>query len=107
MDLYFHSAADAITALPKYRADQRRGLLLTGDIATMRRLVDGAGIEAVNIGGIHAKSGRSPRMRYVFLSPEEETELRDLAARGVTITAQDVPGARPVALTEVLAGVHP
>ena len=42
MDVYFHSATDAIAALPKYRADPRPGILLTGDIATMRRLVDEA-----------------------------------------------------------------
>lgn len=107
MDLYFHSAAAAVDALPGYRADSRRGLVLTGDIDTMRRLVDGGGIDAVNLGGIHAKTGRVPRMRYVFLSPQEETSLRDLAAQGVTVTAQDVPNARPVALNEVLEGVEP
>jgi len=107
MELYFHSAASAVEALPGYRADGRRGLVLTGDIDTMRRLVDGGGIDAVNLGGIHAKAGRSPRMRYVFLSADEETALRNLAAQGVTITAQDVPNARPVALNEVLAGVEP
>ncbi len=56
MEVYFHSADDAIAKLPKYQADARRGLLLTGDIATMRKLVDGAHVEAVNVGGIH--SGR-------------------------------------------------
>jgi PTS system mannose-specific IIB component/fructoselysine and glucoselysine-specific PTS system IIB component len=104
MEVYFHSAASAIPVIQKYRADSRPGLLLTGDIATMRKLVEGAGIDTVNVGGIHSKPGRVQRMRYVFLSPEEEQELRDLAARGVTITAQDVPGARPVPLEDMLGG---
>ncbi len=105
MDLYFHTAADAIIAIPRYRADARRGLLLTGDIDTMRRLVDGgAGIAAVNVGGIHFRAGRTQRLRYVFLSPEEETALRELAAHGAGVTAQDVPGARPIALADILAG---
>src|SRR5215211_6105637 len=43
MEVYFHSAASAIAAIPTYRTDERPGLLLTGDIATMRTLVDGAG----------------------------------------------------------------
>lgn len=107
MDVYFHSAADAIGALPRYRADRRHGILVTGDIATMRCLVENAGVDAVNIGGIHSRAGRTPRLRYVFLSPEEETQLRELAAHGVVVTAQDVPGARPVGLADVLRGVEP
>jgi mannose/fructose/N-acetylgalactosamine-specific phosphotransferase system component IIB len=107
MEVFFHSAADAIAALPKYRADPRKGILLTGDIATMRQLVDGAGVTAVNVGGIHSRAGRIQRMRYVFLTHEEEQDLRDLAAHGATVTAQDVPGARPVSLDDLIAGAEP
>ncbi|MEP6493100.1 MAG: PTS sugar transporter subunit IIB [bacterium] len=107
MEVYFHTAADAVAALPKYRADPRPGLLLTGDIATMRRLVDDAGVTAVNVGGIHSRAGRVQRMRYVFLSPDEEQQLRALSQRGATVTAQDLPGARPVSLSDLLAGVEP
>jgi PTS system mannose-specific IIB component/fructoselysine and glucoselysine-specific PTS system IIB component len=106
MSLYFHTAADAVKALRKYRDDPRRGLLLTGDIATMRRLVDGGGIETVNIGGIHSRHDRMQRLRYVFLSPDEERQLRELAERGTKVTAQDVPGARAVSLDDLLAGVE-
>src|SRR5947207_12798522 len=45
MQVYFLSAGDAISAIPEYRADARRGILLTGDIATMLRIVDGTGID--------------------------------------------------------------
>ena len=107
MDVYFHSADDAVGALAGYRGDRRRGMLLTGDIATMARLVDRAAVQQVNIGGIHSRPGRVQRMRYVFLSPEEEQQLRDLEARGVAISAQDVPGAKPVPLHEMLGGVEP
>lgn len=107
MEVYFHSATGAIEALEKYRADPRPGLLLTGDINTMQRLVDGGGVSAVNVGGIHSRAGRVQRMRYVFLSPDEEQQLRALAKRGVAVTAQDVPGARPVSLDDLLAGVEP
>ena len=104
MEVYFHSTEDAIKHLTKYRSDPRAGILLTGDIATMRRLVDAKGIPAVNVGGIHSASSRVQRLRYVFLTPAEEQQLRDLAARGVSVTAQDVPGARPVSLDDLLAG---
>ncbi len=106
MDVYFHTAADAISAIPRYRADPRPGILLTGDIATMRTLVDRADIDAVNIGGIHSRDGRVQRLRYVFLSPDEEQQLRALAARGAKVTAQDVPGARPVSLDDLLTGAE-
>lgn len=107
MDVYFHTAEAAIVTIPQYRSDSRRGLLLTGDIATMRHLVDGAGVVNVNVGGIHSRTGRTPRLRYVFLAPDEEQALRDIAAKGVSVTAQDVPGARAVPLDDLLAGREP
>ena len=104
MDVFFHSASDAIAAMPKYLAESRRGILLTGDIATMQRLVDGGVVHNVNIGGIHSKPGRVQRLRYVFLSPDEESQLRALATNGVKVSAQDLPGARDVSLPDLLAG---
>ena len=44
------------------------------------------------------------RLRYVFLTPDEEVMLRALEARGLAVTAQDVPSTRPVPLADVLAG---
>ena len=107
MDVYFHSADDAVAALAGYRADRRRGILVTGDIATMASLADRGAVKQVNIGGIHSRPGRVQRMRYVFLSPDEEQQLRALEARGVAVTAQDVPGARAVPLDDMLNGVEP
>jgi mannose/fructose/N-acetylgalactosamine-specific phosphotransferase system component IIB len=103
MDVYFESVESAARKLATYRADPRPGLLLTGDIETMAALVEAAGdIRAVNLGGIHHRPGRLQRLRYVFLSPEEVDALRSLVAHGVEVTAQDVPSARPMPLTEVL-----
>jgi mannose/fructose/N-acetylgalactosamine-specific phosphotransferase system component IIB len=103
MDVFFHTVNDAPGCLEKYRSDVRSGILLTGDIDSMQRLVSGGGITAVNVGGIHHRAGRTQRLRYVFLNPDEERALRDLASRGVAVTAQDVPGARPVPLDDLLA----
>lgn len=102
MDVYFHSVGDAGEKLADYRTDRRRGVLLTGDIETMCHLVERDGITAVNLGGIHHRAGRVQRLRYVFLSAEEAQQLRALAERGVMVTAQDVPGARPIPLDELL-----
>jgi PTS system mannose-specific IIB component/fructoselysine and glucoselysine-specific PTS system IIB component len=105
MDLHFESVASAATRLDAYRADKRAGMLLTGDIATMRRLVAAApGIHAVMVGGIHHKPGRTARSRYVFLTADEEAQLRALASAGVTVTAQDVPQAQATSLEALLAG---
>jgi PTS system mannose-specific IIB component/fructoselysine and glucoselysine-specific PTS system IIB component len=106
MDVYFDAVETAAEKLSGYQVDERRGLLLTGDIDTMMRLVDATdgAIRSVNVGGIHHRPGRTQRLRYVFLAPNEETQLRQLAAKGLEVTAQDVPAARPVSLEEMLAG---
>lgn len=105
MDLYFDSVESAARRLAEYRADARAGLLLTGDIATMAALqAKVPDIACVTIGGIHHKEGRTARLRYVFLTPDEEAQLRALAARGVKVCAQDVPSAPPIPLDQVLAG---
>ena len=105
MEVMFASVADAAAQLKQYEADERRGIVLTGDITSMRRLVEANGhVTRVNLGGIHHRAGRVQRLRYVFLAPEEEAELRAMAARGIDITAQDVPSARPVPLSAVLDG---
>lgn len=105
MDVYFESVASAVERLPSYVNDERKGLLLTGDIASMARLVEGAGsIRHVNLGGIHHRNGRVQRLRYLFLSREEEGALKALAGKGIAVTAQDVPAARPLSLDEVLDG---
>ncbi len=105
MDVFFDSVESAARRIPMYRDDRRRGMLLTGDIETMERLVALAPqVRAVTVGGIHHKPGRVARLRYVFLTPEEEQRLRGLAARGVAVTAQDVPGAAALPLDEMLGG---
>ena len=105
MDVHFHTVDEAAAKLTSYQRDERRGALLTGDIETMARLIELTGtIPRVNLGGIHHRTGRTQRLRYVFLAPEEEQALRSLAARGIDVSAQDVPAARPLALNEVLSG---
>ena len=105
MEVLFASVDDAAKHLADYERDERRGIVLTGDIASMRRLIESNGhIRKVNLGGLHHRAGRTQRLRYIFLAPEEEAELRALAASGVDITAQDVPSARPLPLATVLEG---
>ena len=103
MEVRFHSADEAARLLDRYRTEPRPGILLTGDIATMQRLVDHGGVRDVNVGGIHHRAGRTQHLRYVFLTADEQDALRALAARGAVVTAQDVPAARAVPLEELLS----
>jgi mannose/fructose/N-acetylgalactosamine-specific phosphotransferase system component IIB len=103
MDIHFDTVDSAIANHATYAADPRPGILVTGDIATMRRLIAGLpAIQEVNVGGLHHRAGRVEKLRYVFLSADEEQELRDLAEGGVSVSAQDVPAAQRVPLSEIL-----
>ncbi len=103
MDVYFHSVEEMTTRLSAYQSDDRVGMLLVGGIDTMQRLVAAhESLRTVNVGGVHHAEGRVQRLRYVFLTPPEEAALRDMQTRGVDVTAQDVPGTRPVPLNELL-----
>ena len=103
MEVIFLDVAEAVRRYDSFISDPRRGIVLTPDIATMQRLVEGVGsIREVNVGGIHHRAGRTQKMRYVFLAPEEDAQLRDLISRGVKVSAQDVPTARPVPMKGVL-----
>lgn len=103
MELRFADVATAVREHAAYAADPRPSIILTGNVETMRELLHGVGtIREVNVGGLHHRPGRLQKLRYVFLSPDEERELRDVIARGVKVSAQDVPAARPVPLEEVL-----
>ena len=105
MTVVFCTVEQAIARHAEFVRDPRHALLLTGDIDTMARLCAGIpAIRRVNVGGIHHKPGRHQRLRYVFLTTDEERALRAIAARGVEVTAQDLPAARPVPLEEFLGG---
>lgn len=108
MEIYFADVGTAIRDHARYASDPRPGLLITGDIASMHRLVKGVrAIGSVNLGGIHHRAGRAEKLRYIFLTPDEERQLHELEAAGVEVTAQDVPSARAVPLPEVLDGDSP
>ncbi|MCU0647729.1 MAG: PTS sugar transporter subunit IIB [Gemmatimonadaceae bacterium] len=106
MDVHFLDVATAAAQLPALQRDLARSIVLVGSVATMAALVADSGntVPTINLGGVHHAAGRTQRMRYVFLTDDEEQQLRALASRGVTITAQDVPAARPIPLEQVLDG---
>lgn len=103
-EVVFASVVEAAARLAEWERDPRRGIVLTGDVDTMVALCAAAGAGAlprVNVGGVHAREGRAERLRYVFLTVEEAAQLRALAARGVEVTAQDLPTTKPVPIAEL------
>lgn len=105
MQVHFADVNAAARQLSSWQSSELPGIVLTGDIATMVRLAElSSSVNSVNLGGIHHREGRIARLRYVYLSPEEAAALRDLAARGISVSAQDVPASRPIPLEDVLNG---
>jgi PTS system mannose-specific IIB component/fructoselysine and glucoselysine-specific PTS system IIB component len=103
MEIRFADVATAVRDHAAYAGDPRRSIILTGNIGTMHALLRGVErIRGINVGGLHHRPGRNQKMRYVFLTPDEERELREIIAAGVKVTAQDVPAARAVPMDEVL-----
>ncbi|WP_439642676.1 PTS system mannose/fructose/N-acetylgalactosamine-transporter subunit IIB [Gemmatimonas sp.] len=104
MSVHFLTVDDVVQRLAEFERLPSPGILLVGNIGTMQRLVTATHgqVRSVNVGGVHHAPGRTGRLRYVFLTPAEEDGLKNMAAQGVDVTAQDVPGARPVPLAELL-----
>jgi PTS system mannose-specific IIB component/fructoselysine and glucoselysine-specific PTS system IIB component len=103
MELEFASVAEAGAAFPRWVAEGGRTMVILGNVDTLVRLCAAAPVRHVNLGGVHAGEGRRQRLSYVFLTDGELGQLRALAAGGVEVSAQDVPTARPVPLTELAA----
>ncbi len=104
MEIRFADVATAAREHDEYVSDKRNGLLIAGDIPTMVRLASVVpAINRVNVGGVHHRAGRTERLRYVFLTPDEEQQLRSIEALGIPVFAQDVPTATEVPLADFLA----
>ena len=103
MDVHFVGVADAVPLIQRLREDHRPGILLTPDVATMRQLVDAGVIESVNVGGIHHRAGREQKLRYVFVTPAEAAELKEMSTK-VRVFAQDLPGADEYSIEQILKG---
>ena len=99
IEVIFASRAEAAAAVPGLSRNDRRGILLAGELGTMTALSRaGITIPQLNLGGIHHKPGRTERLSYLYLTDEEMRELQQLQESGVEVSAQDLPTANPVPL---------
>ncbi len=101
---HFLTVAEAAKEIPRWRQVEQQGIVLTRDIATMRRLAERGVLdgEMINLGGIHDAPGRRRVLPYVFLDNRDREELLLLSRAGVQVSARDVPSARSVELDEIL-----
>ena len=104
VDAFFASVEDARRNLANWRAESRRVIVLVRDLDTLRRIAEGGCLagEEINLGGIHFAPGRERVLPYLFLSPEEQARLREIADTGAVLAARDLPGSRNVPLEELL-----
>jgi PTS system mannose-specific IIB component/fructoselysine and glucoselysine-specific PTS system IIB component len=101
IDVIFASVDKAAEDFSKWEADSRVGILLVGDVDTAVALANRVPrVRRFNVGGLHHRTGRTERLRFVYLTDDEAAKLRALAARGVEVTAQDVPTAPAVPIGE-------
>jgi PTS system mannose-specific IIB component/fructoselysine and glucoselysine-specific PTS system IIB component len=100
VEVLFASCSEARSRVAEWRIAPERTILLTRDVATMRRLAEGGtlGGEALVVGGVHHAPGRAEALRYVHLNEEEMGDLEAIAAAGVHVSARDLPDAPQVGL---------
>jgi PTS system mannose-specific IIB component/fructoselysine and glucoselysine-specific PTS system IIB component len=99
IELRFADLAEAVRQHATWRVEPANGIVLTADVATMAAFCQAAPpVERLNLGGIHHKPGRTPRLPYVYLSDEELRTLEALQRAGTVVTAQDLPTTRAVPL---------
>lgn len=100
----FTSVEQGREHLAEWQAAPTRVIVLTRDVRSMRRLLEGRPVPAaeVNIGGLHFAPGRRAVLPYVYLSDDERREIVRLSEQGVEVSARDLPGARRVDLAHLL-----
>lgn len=102
----FVSVDEAVEAIPAWREEDERGIVLIRELASARQLAERGLLDGqeLNVGGLHDAPGRRRVLPYVFLGPDDRGELKRLRKAGVKVSAQDVPGGRSVPLDQLLEG---
>lgn len=82
----------AQTDFTAFAADSVRTLVLLRDVAAaVTARAHGLPDGVLNLGNVHAGSGRTQVTRSVFLTDLEKTQLRALISGGMAVTLQAVP----------------
>jgi mannose/fructose/N-acetylgalactosamine-specific phosphotransferase system component IIB len=104
MQAEFTSVDAARDQLSHWQADPGRIVVLIRDAQSLERMAADGSLSdmSVNLGGLHSAPGRERVLPYLYLSPEDRESLRKVEQSGARVSAQDVPGTRPVPLSELV-----
>jgi mannose/fructose/N-acetylgalactosamine-specific phosphotransferase system component IIB len=64
--------------------------------AALAAVAAGADLPRLNLGGLHHAAGKERVLDFIYLDAADRAALEALAARGVRLTAQDLPSTSPV-----------
>ena len=104
VDAYFVSTTECIRRFEELDGHSGRGALLTRDPVAMRELAE-AGVLAgrrVNLGGLHAGGERRRILPFLFLAPDDLSDLKVIAERSGSVSARDLPSAPEVPFEELV-----
>jgi D-glucosaminate PTS system EIIB component len=102
VEVDFVSVANVAEQFASLDKAKDRTIVIVRDVDTLIRLGDLAhAVRAVNLGGLHRAGERIERLPYLYLTEAELTQLKRLERQGIEITAQDLPNAMPVTLSEL------
>lgn len=83
---------DSIKALNSGVTDKYKLFIVTGSVADAKRICDACPqIKSLNLGGIKNREGSRQVAQAIFLLPEEEEMLHELAGRGIELEIRQVP----------------
>ena len=86
------SVAEALAPSFREEAERERTILvLPGTDEALRLVEGGLPLSQINVGGLHYSEGKRELLPYLFWDEWDRSRLRRLAARGIEITAQDLP----------------
>jgi len=103
-EVVFVTVTEAREKLDEWRAAPERTILLTRNVATMRRLAEGGVLqgETINVGGVHHGPDREELLTYVHVTEAERRDLEAIAEAGAEVAARDLPDAHAVSLSSLL-----
>ncbi|HYM82017.1 MAG TPA: PTS sugar transporter subunit IIB [Candidatus Limnocylindria bacterium] len=100
VDVRVATVSEAAEAYATEAAAEGGAILLVRNLATAHALIEaGAAITTLNLGGLHYMPGKVKVNEYVYLDDTDRGHARALLARGVALEVQDIPAARPQALS--------
>jgi fructoselysine/glucoselysine PTS system EIIB component len=90
--LVVKTVEDSIKAITSGVTDKYKLFIVTGSVADAKRICDAIPeIKSVNLGGIKKREGTRQVSQAIFLLPEEEDMLHELAGRGIELEIRQVP----------------